>query len=254
MTYGRLGYAIEKENKDQLLLNGIKPEIILRSFQDNFPKFNANADPLGVVNIKNQGSIGSCQGQSLAKCFQICYYLATGRVINFSAMAAYVISQEYDRIRGDNGSTLSGGQKVATDNGLCLEKDWPYPSRYDTTQKASEFPFKLKSAQPTNDPQEIRQALELGLPVQTGVAWTRELEKEVVTQYTGRSSFGGHSTVLWCKKNINSWGQEWCEDGCSDWTTALDDIVTFPGNTFVIYAPDEMTKPELPEIETYRVK
>lgn len=251
MSHGTFGYAIERENKDQLLLNGIAPELIMRSFQDSFPKFNASTDPTAIVDIRNQGQIGSCQGQSLAKCFQICYFLATGQVINFSAMAGYILAQQYDRIRGDKGSTLSGGQKVATENGLCVEKDWPYPTKYDANVPTTRFPFKLKSAQPSNNPAEIRQALDLGLPVQTGVAWTRELDQEIVTKYTGRASFGGHSTVLWCHKNINSWGVDWCEDGCSDWSTALDEIVTYPGNTFVIYAPDEMTTPSIEEIKTY---
>lgn len=253
MSERKLGYAIELENKDSLLLNGIKPRTLFKSFQDNFPAWNPKADPSPLVNIVDQGQVGSCQGQSLAKCFQICFYLATGRVLNFSAMCGYIIAQQYDGIRGDQGSTLSGGQKVATVHGMCLEKFWPYTGQYDRRIKTDRFPFMLKSAQPTNDPDEIREALALGLPVQTGVAWNRQLDQEVVTAYDGRNNQGGHSTLLWQGKNINSWGTAWCQDGMSDWSSALDDIVTWPGNTFVIYAPDEMSMPDLQPIKTYGV-
>ena len=207
MTTKSLGYAIELENKDSLLLNGVAPELLLSQFKDNFPAFNAFSNPTDIIDIADQGNVGSCQGQSLAKCFQICYFLATGNIIEFSAMAGYILAQQYDGIRGDRGSTLSGGQKVATEHGMCRERAWPYTGEYDRRGKAKEFPFRLKSAQPTNDPAQIRSALALGLPIQTGVAWTRELEQEIVTGYTGKSSLGGHSTTLWCGKNINSWGK-----------------------------------------------
>ena len=230
------------------------PELLLSQFKDNFPAFNAFSNPTDIIDIADQGNVGSCQGQSLAKCFQICYFLATGNIIEFSAMAGYILAQQYDGIRGDRGSTLSGGQKVATEHGICREKAWPYTGEYDRRVKAKEFPFRLKSAQPTNDPAQIWSALSLGLPIQTGVAWTRELEQEIVTGYTGKSSFGGHSTTLWCGKNINSWGDQWLVDGCNDWSAALDKIVTHPGNTFVIYAPDEMSMPAVESpIATYEI-
>ena len=130
----KFGYAIELENRDSLVLNGTSPELVLSQFQDNFPAWNQDASPASVIPIADQGQVGSCQGQSLAKCFQICYFLATGRA-----------------------------------------------------------------------------------------------------------------------KNINSWGAGWCGDGMSDWLPALDRIVEHPGNTFVIYAPDEMSMPELSPVPTYEI-
>ena len=252
-----LGYAIEQEDRESLDRHGEEPLKLLATFKEELSPQNPDADPLGVVNILNQGSIGSCQGQSLAKMFQVCFFLKTGRVFNFSAMCGYVVAQKYDGLinRGDVGSTLSGGQRVATENGMCLESDWPYPSRYSNQIVASSFPFRLKSAKPTNNPDMILEALAAGLPVQTGMAWNSELEQERVTNYTGRGARGGHATTLWLRKDnqichINSWGN-WNGDGCSTWTEeALRQIVSYRGNTFVIYAPDGIEYPELPPVET----
>lgn len=248
----KLGYAIEKENLDSLYHFGIEPRMLLNAVKEQVPKFNHKADPAAILNVRDQGSIGACQGMSLSKMFQICYFLSTGRIDNFSEMCGYIIAQKYDGLIGrDVGSTLSGGQKAATIHGMCLDTDWPYLKKYSSKIVASKFPFKLASAKPTNDPELIKEAIELGLPVQTGMSWNSELEQEVTTKYTGRGARGGHATTLWLQKenneyrHLNSWGM-WNGDGYSSWTErALEQIVTHRGNTFVIYAPEGMVYPEL---------
>lgn len=247
---GRLGYAIEKENQASLMANGVEPKLLMQRYKEQFPAFNASADMLDIINVLDQGQVGSCQGQSLCKMFQICFYLATGRIVNFSAMCGYIIAQRFDGLDGrDVGSTLSGGQRVATEHGMCLEADWRYTGRYDSSVPNVAFPFKLASAQPTNDPALIKEALSLGLPVQTGMAWNNELERERVESYTGAGAQGGHATSLWLDKHLNSWGSGWNGDGLSSWSDrALEQIVTHRGNTFVIYAPDGMDYPDLEPI------
>ena len=139
---------------------------------------------------------------------------------------------------------------MATKHGMCLERYWPDTKTYDPRPKAETYPFRLVSATPTNDPEQIRKALGAGLPVQTGVAWLKSLDSETVKEYSGKS-LGGHSTVLWGDVNINSWGPGWCGDGMHSWNDCLDEIVTYPGNTFVIYSPDSMSMPMLEPITTY---
>lgn len=251
MSERNFGYAIDQENKDSLLLNAqAKPGELVALMETEYLPLDAIQRPEAIVNVVDQGSVGSCQGQSLAKCFQICYFLATGRALNFSAMCGYIIAQQFDGIRGDRGSTLSGGQLVATRHGMCLERYWPDTKTYDTRPKTNEFPFKLVAATPTNNPDEVRKALGAGLPVQTGVAWKESLDEERPHEYRGRS-LGGHSTVLWGDYHINSWGKGWNGDGMSNWMDCLDEIITFPGNTFVIYAPDSMSMPFLDPVKTY---
>ena len=140
-----LGYAFEKEDHDYLNSHGEDPKLLMKRFSDSFPSFNTDANPTDILKIKNQGNVGACQGFSLSTIFQICYFLATGREEIFSAMAGYILSQRYDNLLGkDVGSTLSAGEQVATEHGLCLDVDWKFPGRYDTTiPEGIQYPFKL---------------------------------------------------------------------------------------------------------------
>ena len=250
-TYN-MGYAIEEENRPLLEEQGIDPQFLLARAAENFPPFNVQNNPREIIPQINQGQQGSCQGHSLMRMFIICYYLMTGRILSFSRAAAYYLSQRKDGIKGDRGSTLSGGQWVATQHGLCLESEWKYPSEYDPREPNPKpnYDFKLVSAKPTNDPRLIREALDMGLPVQDGIKWTSEVSQSIVTNYSGRGGGGGHSTTLWLKNGENyirdnSWGN-WDGDGCNENTPrALDQQVEFGGNTHIIYAPEGMIYPEL---------
>lgn len=253
MTPGRMGYAFDWERLDELHERGQDAELVLKSYKDAFPKFNTTADPLGVVKILNQGSQGSCQGHALSQVFSICYFLATGRTEAFSRAAAYYLSQKKDGISGDKGSTLSGGQWVATQHGLCLESDWPYPQRYNPGQPPSasgKFNFKLKATKPLTEIDAITAWLDSGLPVQTGLTWNSTCDQEVVSNYSSRSG-GGHSTVFWQRRasgnivNINSWGTQWNGDGVHEWT--IDSVMAAlqgRNNVFIGYAPDGMSFPQ----------
>lgn len=252
LEQGRLGWAIDSENVGHLEATGTEPGELLKWYRDTFPKFNVQADPLGVVSILDQGQQGACQGHALAQVFSICYFLATGRKAAFSRAAAYYLSQQKDGIRGDQGSTLSGGQWVATQHGLCLESDWPYPSRYNPTQPASaanKFLFKLQTTKPFRDLNSMLDWLEQGLPIQTGLTWNDTCNEEIVDRYSNRSG-GGHSTVFWQRtassnvKNINSWGASWSGDGCHEWTLkSIETALAGRWTVFIGYAPAGMEYP-----------
>lgn len=251
----RLGYAIEQENHASLQANGMEPALMLKA-AEKFPAFNVNTNPMTIVTLLDQKNLGSCQGHALVRMLQICYFLMTGRILNFSRAAAYFLSQQYDGIRGDNGSTLSAGQKVATIHGMCLEEEWEYPSYYNPSEPTPKphYVFKLVASKPTKDPAVIRAALDLGLPVQDGIKWNSEVSRTLCDGYTGSGPGGGHSTTLWCKKNgnyirINSWGL-WDGDGCNENTPeALDQQVRYPNNSHVIYAPEGMIYPHIEPIQ-----
>lgn len=250
LPQGRLGYAIEQERQYILEEHGQDPNQMLMQFKDAFPQTDINANPLGAVDILNQGNQGSCQGHSLAMIFSICFFLATGRKAAFSRAAAYYLSQEHDGIRGDSGSTLSGGQKVAT-TGLCLEEHWKYPSRYDPTRPASatpdKFSYKLKVSRPLRTRQAMEDWMNSGLPIQTGIAWGPSCNNEIVDNWSPGG--GGHSTTLWLFKdgnlnNLNSWGL-WNGDGVHKWTwRAVEQMLAHRWTVFIGYAPDEMSFPD----------
>ncbi len=247
---GRLGYRYDLENRDLIATNGVEPHRLMATFREQFPQTNVNADPATLVSILNQGNQGACQGHSLAMVLSICFFLQTGRYQNFSRAAGYYLSQRYDGIRGDQGSTLSAGQKVVTQHGMCLESDWPYPNRYDPTEPAGiSYPYKLAATKEFRDFDQAMEWLELGLPIQTGITWGDEMDREVVSSFSGRGG-GGHSTTLWLLRpngnipNINSWGS-WMQDGIHEWTpNAFRQMFNHRWSVFIGYAPDNMLFPD----------
>jgi hypothetical protein len=249
LPLGTLGYRIDIEDKPKLELRGMEPSEVLKAYKDAFPKWEVAANPLGVLDILNQSNQGACQGHSLASIFSSCYFLATGRRKRFSRAAGYYLSQRYDGIRGDNGSTLNGGRKVATEHGMCSEEDWPYPSRYDPTEpRNAKYVFKLKITKPFRTIKDLLDWIDSGLPVQTGVFWNDSCSREVVDNW--RPGGGGHSTMFWQRtargnvNNVNSWGGQWNGDGMHEWTEAsIDRALRNNNSTFIGYAPDEMSFP-----------
>ena len=252
-TY-RLGYRFDIEDKGNLEANGLDPEATLKLFKETFSVFDVTADPLGAVDVLNQGNQGSCQGHALAMVFSICFFLATGRRQAFSRAAGYYLSQRKDGIRGDQGSTLNGGQWVATVHGMCLESDWPYPSSYNPSEpNGIAYLYKLKRTRPMRTVQEVTDWIDAGLPVQTGFAWNDSCSREVVNNW--RPGGGGHSTCFWQRaksgnvRNINSWGSSWNGDGVHEWTEgSIAKALAHQWTTLIGYAPDEMSFPEQPPI------
>ncbi len=255
LPIGRLGYAIEQEDRPYLEATGVDPLFMLKMAEKATPEFNPVVHPMTLLDPLNQGSQGSCQGHALAMIFTICYFLQTGRILHFSRAAAYYLSQRKDGIRGDRGSTLSGGQWVATQHGLCLEKDWAYPAGYNPSEPSGIiYPYKLVASRPTRDPGVAKAWMDIGLPVQDGIVWDNSVSRTRVTNYIGRGG-GGHSTVLWTKaangdyRRINSWG-EWDGDGCNENSPeSIDQQVRHSFSTHICYGPAEMIYPELKPVE-----
>lgn len=252
LPQGQLGYAIELERRTALEMHGDEPREMLARMRDEFPAFNTQAMPTDVFDILDQGQQGACQGHALAAIFSICFFLATGRREAFSRACGYYVAQQFDGIRGDTGSTLSAGQKVAMQHGMCLEKDWPYPRSYNPNSKPNgvTFPFKLSVSKPFNSAEEMEEWLQAGLPIQTGISWNNSCNKEIVDNWQAGGG-GGHSTCLWQLRpngngvNINSWGSTWNGDGCHEWTwDSIRKMVRHSWSTFIGYAPTRMSFPE----------
>lgn len=247
---GQLGYSIHAEDRDALEENGQSPELALNSFRASFPALDIKANPLGAVDILDQKNQGACQGHALAMVFSICFFLATGRRQAFSRAAGYYLSQRHNNIRGDHGSTLSGGQWVATQHGMCLETDWRYPSSYYPQEPPNvPYLYKLKVTRPMRTAKEVTDWIDAGLPVQTGIYWNDSCSREVVNNW--RPGGGGHSTCLWQRaqsgnvNNLNSWGPQWNGDGVHEFTEGSIARMLADSNTTLIgYAPDEMSFPD----------
>jgi intein/homing endonuclease len=180
------------------------------------------ADGIGVHN---------CQGNSLSECLEYCHVVAGGDIVQLSRMYAYLRSQQFDNIRTDSGSTLSGGTKAAKD-GICLESIAPYPRAYPgwgfITQSMKDAAiYKLGSLTEIKKAEDVRSFIGSGIGiVHIGIAWNSSMTPDsrgCITSW--RSGGGGHAVVFagyvpdadvgvkssagWWALLKNSWGTNW---------------------------------------------
>ncbi len=88
---------------------------------------------------ENQGPMGSCQGHSISSCLErLCQ--VRGEKIQLSDIFAYLATQKIDGLLGrDQGSTISGGCKVAMRYGVCPEELTGYPRGYPSSSARSKI-------------------------------------------------------------------------------------------------------------------
>ncbi len=211
-------------------------------------------DPRERYRMENQGQIGSCQGCSLSTTIEEHILRASGRVVQLSKQCAYILSQKIDRISGDRGSTITGGAKVATGQGICTEDLWPYPSRYSARVPAA-YAGATKYTlggyhQLTSYEDMVAHIMDHG-PVHIGITWSGDIDRQagqnaIIETYSGRGG-GGHSVpfagfdhekrnsdgwpYLWL---ANSWSERWGDNG---WVRvsprAVTQMARGRGNVFV---------------------
>lgn len=231
---GQFGWAFYRENQAEILNRSLSSYAVWRQ---NLLEYDwdpdAEIDPREWNPIVNQGNIGSCQGQSLADALDYCYTLGSHPgEIQLSRSWAYLYSQDMDGIRGDSGSTLNAGGKVAKQIGICLESSCPYEGSYSQMrtffqsnkerlmQEASQF--KLRTEVPLSNYDEIYHFLAARTgPVHIGILWGVPDAWEIKRySYSG----GGHAVLLvgylkvnaWPKPGLilrNSWGTNWGRGG-----------------------------------------
>lgn len=235
------GALIEEENKK-----------ILDAFADNDKELLAmrghyeelTLDPLEVMQVENQYSQGACQGHAISSVVEWVHYAFLGDTsLQLSRAMAYYETQRIDGLRGDKGSTISGGVKLATDTGICKEDLWPYPSRYDPSRPRDyeKILEDAKSHQVMNATRLrsydlVRTYLGSGQGAITiGISWGSGMNSAVVERFSPGG--GGHAIGLFCLSNrkdsqgrpyvwmMNSWGTGFGRKGWSEWSpTAVDQM------------------------------
>lgn len=191
------GYPIEKEDREFLRDTATDFRVVRGNYEAP-----DEIDPRPWHKIENQGSMGSCQGHALSSVCEMAYHIAMGKVVHFSRMFAYIATQKIDGIRGDRGSTISGGLKCAMQYGLPPEEAMPYPSpvRYSTNIPQSAFdaaqPFKIRSHAWCESYDDVFDFLSSGQGgVEIGISWggVNPNSEGVVESF--RPGRGGHAVA-----------------------------------------------------------
>ena len=225
------GWRIDEEDFANLDSSAFDGEDKVLAMCDNF---EANTfDAREILKVENQKSQGACQGHAISSAVEMGSCIAIGeKSLELSRAMGYYETQRLDGIKGDRGSTISGGVKLAMKTGICKETLWPYPSKYNN-RRPSDMNAVRKSAKRFKAFNSVRirsweglvTFLEAGLgAVSIGINWNSSVNREHVTSF--KSGGGGHAVLLpqMSKKRpgevdmMNSWGERWGDAGWATWT------------------------------------
>jgi len=176
-----------------------------------------------VTDVKDQGQCGSCWSFSTTGSVESAYYLASGTLDSFSEQQLVDCSSSYGN-EGCNGGLMDNAFNYIKDNGICLEKDYPYKGS-DGKCKKCKTVTKINSFVdiPANDEQALQQAVAIQ-PVSVAI----EADQSSFQFYSGgvmNAKCGtnldhgvlvvGYGTLngkdYWKVKN--SWGANWGQSG-----------------------------------------
>lgn len=229
------GYPIELEDRDNLQATQVDADLLMMG--DLPPRMdprNSRLASQGFMRVENQGSVGACQGFSLACCGEFAHAFATGEVVQIDNMYAYIASQVESNINGDRGSTLDGGSRAFV-KGFPLEMETykaVYPGRsYLTPERKNRAHYKLTSHTRMNSANQIKQFIGSGVGiVQIGIAWGNAMTPDSFGCIRSFGAGGGGHAVVFCgyvpDEDVgqqsgseywlllkNSWSQRWGKKG-----------------------------------------
>lgn len=266
MTNQPGGWRVDVEDWD--FLNSRQDESPVLAMRGSYKE--VTLDPRVVMHIENQGSVGSCQGHSISSCCEWVYMIATGDTkIALSRAYGYYESQRIDNIRGDSGSTIQAGIKLATTVGIPREELWTYSGKYNQARPANwdeilkdAENYKIGSTYKMTTYDGMRTFLGSGQgAIHLGITWNGSVDKPVVSSYSGAGG-GGHSIGLYAlsdrKDNSgrpwlfmqNSWGSQWGQSGWAEWSPdAITQMLQSRNSIFVGVSDMPNVKPRTYELE-----
>jgi len=132
-----------------------------RQLSENLPSEVDWTSKGAVTDVKDQGQCGSCWSFSTTGSVESSYYLATGKLDSFSEQQLVDCSSSYGN-QGCNGGLMDDAFNYIKDNGICLEKDYPYNAS-DGNCKQCKVVTKINSFVdvPANDEKALQKAVAL---------------------------------------------------------------------------------------------
>jgi len=174
------------------------------------------------MRTENQGGVGACQGYGLVETVEYCFGHLTGSIVQLAPLFAYLMSQKFDGISGDRGSTLAGGTRVLKEIGLPELSDYPLERQYprggykaipqSAVDAAKAGSYKTLETVRIRDAESLKAFIgSMAGIVQTGTRWTKGLADVAghgVVTTLGGLNYGGHSWNLCGYKPIDQLGAE----------------------------------------------
>jgi C1A family cysteine protease len=245
-----------EDREDDEFIDGLRGEAPILAMRGTYTE--ATFDPRKVMRVENQGSQGACQGHAISSVVEWCHCIATGNAgLQLSRAYGYYETQRLDGIRGDRGSTISGGVKLAMGAGIPEEKFWPYPRGYNS-RRPKDFESCLKNAKQYRIKTKRRITTYEGARaflgsgqggITIGIGWSsRVMSKAVVESF--KSGGGGHAICLMSLSKrkdragdpflwmCNSWGTRWGNGGWSEWSPKAVRQILASGRTTAIGLSD----------------
>lgn len=263
-----IGYPIDKEDREYL--NGLSGDSQVLAMRGTYTE--VRLDPREIIKTENQSNQGACAGHSLSSVGEWCYAIATGgERIQLSRAMMYYEAQREDSIRGDNGSTIAGGVKVAKSVGMCREELWPYPSRYDNRRPADYSAvlkdaanYKIGTSINIKSYDAYRTFLGAGLGgIHQGIAWGSGMDGKVIERYSPGG--GGHSICALCLSErvdskgrpyawiLNSWSESFGVKGWMEWSpTAIEQMLQNRNTVFIGLSDMPNIKPRSFDINDWK--
>lgn len=224
------GYPVELERRAELQASSIE---FMSSVKGLFaaPK---SFDPRGWMRTENQGNVGRCAGYGSSTVAELCYWIASHDVTQFSGHYSYIRAQGLDGMLGrDNGSTIAGNVAAAKQFGFCPQDKFgqepaSYTPRLPDNADQDAAPFKVRSSSMLRTVDEIDTYLKAGLGgVLVGAAWGGWGPDANGYVRSFRGGGGGHAWAIlgWLEDGarlmLNSHGSGWGKLGWAYLTDAF---------------------------------
>lgn len=258
----RTGYNFDAEDLAELASGALELPFMAADVPDR-----ELIDPRDIIPIVNQGSIGSCVGNSGCYCLEWNNWLAGGEFKQFSRNFAYITAQKYSSpawVGHDVGAAVIGMERAREEVGTCLEITQPYPRVYDPhlSQAAYAEAALHKGGGRTiprsyNDAYTHLKALNGAIQIGTDLVQSIDLNRTGVIETFSGSSRGKHA-MCWIElsprldsqgRNYfwgpNSWGLGWGKNGWAEWAPVVVDRIlrtqTAVGYLmFQVFDPDQI--------------